>query len=276
MGYYAQILKELPKTEKNPVNKMYINEINIKWKKFESLVNGKETNELTNEMILPILNEFVNAISNNKYLFNKETGNGFKEDSPVMSTSYMDDYLSILIKKIIGNSTAMEWGFQNLTNLAGFNLSCFKDFVAKPHLQKTDLPGFLMLTANLDMQFRLKGKKSFEKSELKYPLMVFSNIKVFDMREFLLFNHYAKILKNLFPGVVIFVICEGFDSSIFEPKSDVYFNYLLALRKKNLKTNTLLEYTVEAMNTLEEIIQKSFYEERKIVDNILTPKILEF
>ena len=66
--FYNEILSKMLKEEKNPVNKMYLHEIYIKWNKISKAI---EASNGSNEEIVEMLNVFRDSITNSKYKFNK-------------------------------------------------------------------------------------------------------------------------------------------------------------------------------------------------------------
>ena len=66
--FYKEILSKMLKEETNPVNKMYLHEINIKWEKISNAIAASNGD---NKEIVDMLNVFRGAITNNKYKFNK-------------------------------------------------------------------------------------------------------------------------------------------------------------------------------------------------------------
>ena len=92
--YYGDMLTELMATEKNPVNKMYLNEIRIKWKNVEKAATDKAQ---SNELMVKALNNFTKQLQNKKYVFVKSSEKGFKEDSPLFTPLYLDDLISVFL-----------------------------------------------------------------------------------------------------------------------------------------------------------------------------------
>ncbi|MFC1888095.1 hypothetical protein ACFLYK_04735, partial [Candidatus Cloacimonadota bacterium] len=81
--YYREGLNTLLSDKDNPVNRMYLHEIMLKWKNFEQ--KAEQYKEVSNEDLIKTLNDFISSISNRKYLYNASTKNGFKPDSPIYS-----------------------------------------------------------------------------------------------------------------------------------------------------------------------------------------------
>ena len=59
--YYGDLLEKLLKKEQNPVNRMYLNEIKIKWGNFEK---ESENIETSNEILINTFNEFLKKLNN--------------------------------------------------------------------------------------------------------------------------------------------------------------------------------------------------------------------
>jgi flagellar capping protein FliD len=65
--YYSKILMDLSRQEKNPVNKMYLSEISLKWKSFQQLTEGTSA---TNQELAEALSQFLASLHNRKFIFN--------------------------------------------------------------------------------------------------------------------------------------------------------------------------------------------------------------
>ncbi len=205
--YYSKILADLTKQEKNPVNKMYLSEIALKWKNFQQLT---ENSTSTNSELAEALSYFLAAIDNRKFILNKTRGTGFTNNSPVFSPNYLHDLIAaLMLRQPILSESGITWDFQSLD----YNLSiCGNSPVEITHsleIRNQKTPSVLSLSLGVDYQYRITGKRFFSKGTLKIPFLLFFAFKKPASENIFLVEHYARMAKTLFHPAQTFVVCES-------------------------------------------------------------------
>jgi len=241
------------KEEENPVNSMYLNEFKIKWKNFLKIV-GKEPGN--NEVMVDALNAFIKTISNRKYQFRIITNKGFKSDSHIFFADYLNDILSVIMKrKKILNNKGISWGFQPFSYKMKFDPKSLFDLAEKPNFVATDSVDILQIVQKMDFQFRIAGMRNFKKFEISIPLIQFFTCK--DLDEEILINaeYYSNLAKKTYEITKSIVICETVDSDFQVDFTHSAVNAIFVLRKQ-YSGKEAKEISLEVINALEEKIDQ--------------------
>ena len=262
--FYKNALTKLLENEKNPVNSMYLHEVNIKWKNLEK---AAEESKDSNESLVKMFNKFISAVSSRKYHYKSETGNGFKEDSPLFSSCYLNDLISVLIqRRQIMTHQGIKWDFQSFNTNLKFNpknlCSLEKDLMFDQSLS----PEFLQLTQELDSQFRVIGKRTFHKYKSILPLIVFHTFRNLTEEDFIRTEYYANMAKSSFEKSKTIIITEMLDENFIPVLRSSKVDFISVLRKQ-FKTDKPNEISIDAVNALEEKVKELLTEQREIGDN---------
>jgi hypothetical protein len=94
---FSDILQKGWKNEKNPINRMYLNEINIKWKKVELAAEDFRMNGGALDTLITALNEFSHDLQNPKYHQSIKNKGGFRGGQTSSPPATCDDLLNILM-----------------------------------------------------------------------------------------------------------------------------------------------------------------------------------
>ena len=253
--YYSKILTELTKQEKNPVNKMYLSELSLKWKAFQQLTEKP----FINSDLADGISQYLSSLHNRKFMFSKIRGTGFFHNSKIFSANYLYDIVDALIKKQpIIHSAGIKWDFQSVN--FGFEMenTCINDFVTKPKFNGFFTSPVLSLCLDLDYQFRIKGKKYFTKQTYNFPILLFYAYKTLNKEHLLDLIHVSKSIQSTCRYAKIFIVCESIadDLEALIQRLPIQVFVLImstSFNKKNI--------SVEMINKLEEhiieILEKS-------------------
>ena len=258
--YYSDLLKTLSKQEKNPVNKMYLSELNLKWKNFQEQIEDPEAN---NANLADALSTYLGVIHNKKFIFNKGRGTGFHHNSPLFSAYYLHDLISALLKRqSILNESGMEWGFNSFSY--DFNLSGFspQQSSLSPEIFKLQTPPVLSLTQKIDFQYRISGKRNFTKTEVVIPYLLFFAYKSPRTEHLFMIEHYARIAADISRAVKVFIVCETVTDCQSCKFGDLPIS-IFALRDPNNKQNNL-QIAAEIIDKLETAIKEALSPADKI------------
>jgi len=247
--YYKEYLEKIVTDKKNPVNRMYLHEIMLKWKNFEKIANNNK--ELSIDKLVATLNEFISAISNKKYRYNPSTKNGFKQDSPVFSSRYLDDLLSILIKSTkIFENTGISWGYNSFSTNLRFNPKNLCTMSKNPMFEFTESNSILHLAQKIDFQLRITNTRRFHKHQLVLPLLLFFNYKNLTEKDFITIEYYTVQAKATFEKSKAIIITETIEDSFKPDLMNSPFDAIFVLRK---------QYRSENQNEIQADVVKNLY-----------------
>ena len=257
--FYNEILGKMLKEETNPVNKMYLHEIKIKWEKISKAI---ATSNGSNKEIVEMLNIFRNAISNNKYKFNKLNAKGFVVESLIFSINYLNDLVSVIInrQKII-NHTGIFWGCGKFNMNYLFSPSSFNSLQKDLRFEQSDSPKVLFLGQKVDLHYRVTGKRNFEKHMSILPLIVFYTFKTLGHENMLYLNHLAGLSKNAFSKSRTIMLTEKLEKNFVPDLSSTNIDHVCVLTKGSDN-----KISVDVVNDLEKLINDI------LIENHTTPK----
>ena len=265
--FYNEILKKTLEKETNPVNKMYLHEINIKWQKIlKAIENYKDSNK----EIIDMFNIFRKAINEKKYKFNKLNAKGFTVESPIFSIDYINDLMSIIIKRQdIINHAGIFWGCERFNIHYSFSPKSFNSLEKTLSFNQLSSPEVLFLGQKIDLQYRVLGKRNFEKYKSILPLIVFKMYKILRSEEMLYLDHIAELSKNSFNGSKMIVIAEKLEKGFIPDIALTNIDYICVLTKENED-----KILFEVVNELEKIICDIIKKEYKVSTKLLNKGII--
>lgn len=265
--HYSEILSKMLKEEKNPVNKMYLHEINIKWTKISKAV---ENSNGSNQEIVEMLNIFRKAITNNKYKFNKLNSKGFINESPIFSVNYLHDLVSVIMKrqKIIDH-TGIFWECGNFNMNYVFSPKSFNTLEKDFRFEQSISPDVLFLGQKIDLHYRITGKRNFEKHMSILPLIVFHTFKILGNENMLYLNHLAGLSKNAFSKSRTIILTEELEKDFIPDISSTNIDHVCVLTKENDN-----KISVEVVDELEKLINDILKEEHTVSKDILDTGII--
>lgn len=255
--FYSDVLDLLMKDKANPVNQMYLHEIEMVWKEVQkaitlSLISG------TNDDMVHAINQFTEVIANPKYRYDKFKRKGFHHESPLFQPLFIADMLTVVFERTgILDHYGIKWGFQRFDLGPKYSPQSLLANEKKPEFSRYESNKFAMLTRTMEYQFRTMGRRNFEKSEQIYPLIVFGMFDRLDPINFTTCESQSRLAKEAFPNSKFIIICEtlreGYVPKVDESDVDV----LIVLRKqffnKRKKTNKL---ALDVFNVLEKKINE--------------------
>ena len=112
-----------------------------------------------------------------------------------------------------------------------------------------------MLTRTVEFQYRIEGRRNYEKSEQEIPLIVFSLHKRLDPIDFIQCEAQARLAREAFPKSKFIVITETLRENYVPnvDKSDV--DALFVLRKQYFnKRKKEKKITLDVVNVLEKLL----------------------
>jgi hypothetical protein len=269
--YYQDSLDEMLKSEKNPVNRMYLNEIKLKWMQFEK--EAKSEN-VTNEILLKALNTFVKTLSNRKFQYVASSGKGFKSDSQLFTPYYIDDLISLFMnKKEILNHLGIIWGKQSFSTGLLLNPISFRSLQDSPNFEVGESSEFLMLVQQIDYHFKIHGKHRFNKYLLNFPLIVFITLRNLTQDDLIKAEYHANLASRTFSKVKIVIVAETLNKDITADIRSLPIDSIFILRKQyNDEDNN--PFSIDVINALEQKIDSLLAERHDALDNFLETGVI--
>ncbi|MDO9577890.1 MAG: hypothetical protein Q7J16_08395 [Candidatus Cloacimonadales bacterium] len=269
--YYGDLLENLLVAEKNPVNRMYLNEIKLKWLNFEKEVENKEN---SNDIILKALNNFLNTLNNKKFKYIASSNKGFKPESEIFTPFYIDDLISVFMqKKKILNHLGISWGKQSFSTGLQFNPISFRDLQDSPNYEYGESPEFLMLVQQIDFQFKIVGKHRFNKHLINFPLIVFLIYRNLTQDDLIKTDYYANMALRTFSKAKIVIVTETLDKSVTPDVRSLPIDSIFVLRKQ-FKDVELSPISIDVINALEQKIDSFLAERYDITENFIETGVI--
>jgi len=265
--FYSEILSKMLKEESNPVNKMYLHEINIKWGKISKAI---EESKGSNKEIVEMFNVFRSAIINNKYKFNKLNSKGFIDESPLFSVNYLHDLVSVIMRRQnIIDHTGIFWGCGKFNMNLVFSPTSFNTLEKDLSFKQLSSPEVLFLGQKIDLNYRVSGKRNFEKYESILPLIVFHTFKILGNEDMSYLNHLAGLSKNAFSKSRTIMLTEKLEQDFIPDLTSTNIDHVCVLTKGNDK-----KISVDVVNELEKLINGILNEKHTISKNVLNTGII--
>lgn len=244
----------MKKQERNPVNKMYLGEIALKWKAFQQLTEDPASG---NKELAEALSKFLGSLHNRKFLFNQLKKTGFVEDSPLFSASYINDLISALMsRQPIMSEPGIVWDFQALNYKLALKGNNPVEITQSPLISSQKTPPVLSLTLNLEYQYRVSGKRNFTKETFNLPFLLFFVIKNLTAVDLFNIEHYALQVKSTCHIAQTFVICETLDKCLECNYQEMPVK-IFALHLESKKNHN--QISVAMVNRLETAIKNVLY-----------------
>jgi hypothetical protein len=256
--YYRNELQRILKDEKNIVNRMYMNEISLQLRKLEKSLAKSPEEEDYFPVVAATTTNFTKHLENPKYQYNRNTKNGFRKNSVILSALYLDDLINSLFanQKILSNKGVV-WGRQSFSmNLTfnPYNLSIMEKDLCFDYKQS---PTLLQLTQKIDFQFRVSGRKTYQKFEITFPLLIFHTCKNLYDEDLIKIEHYANKAHGSLNKSRTFVICESIDPNVLPEVKCSYIDTLFILRKQKVGGNN--EISAEVLRAIYDKINEYLY-----------------
>jgi len=266
---YRNELEKLLKDEKNIVNRMYLNEIAIQLKKLEAVIAKPIDEDGYFDTLATMLNNFTKQFENPKYQYNKTTKNGFNPDSQIMSSIYLDDLIDVFMNdQPILKSKGMKWDNQPFSMNLNFNPHNLEDSKQDLTFDSKLSPTLLQLTQKIDLQFRVVGKRVFQRAEVILPIIIFQTCKNFTEEDFLRINYYSGQAKKSLKKSRTIIVCETIDKEVTSEIKGSYIDSLFVLRKQ-VSNRSLKEISSSILKDLYSRVNDYLYEDDCEVEKII-------
>lgn len=273
---YGNDLKKLIKEEKNIINRMYLNEILLQYRKLEEVFN-QEADDYDSyyDSLAAAMTSFTDYLESKRYNYNRTSKIGLKKSSPVLSSSYLDDLLSTIVKRqSILTNKGVEWGKQPFSMDLMFAPESFCAMEKDPNFCCKDSPYFNQISQKIDLQVRATGRKKLSKITVTLPLLIFIVHKKLHSEDMIRIEYYARKAKETFSKSKLIVICETLDVNFSEESLDPSIDVIFILRKrKAMRRNGTIH--ADVIKALSERINSYLYEQTDEENNYKDTGIIE-
>jgi hypothetical protein len=239
----------------------------MKWNVFEKLKEDTEIAEIT--QLVEALNEFTTSIKNRKYRYNNSTKNGFKPDSVLFSSVYLNDIISLLVKRNrIVAKKGISWDIQSFSKNLKFNPQNLGVMDKDLRFEQEMSEKLLCLAQSLDFQFRIKGMKNFKKFDIIFPLIVFFPMKNLDESSFIKAEHQTRQAKDTFERSKSIIVTETIERNFVPDFDNSVIDAMFILRRQT-KGHELNPISVEVVEKMEKKITEFLTENEVVSTNFI-------
>ncbi len=251
---------------------MYLTELKLKWNSLEKIVQLKD---VTTDLLVKELNTCLKTLGNRKFQYDDSANKGFKPDSPIFSPLYIDDIISFfLTRKNILNHLGIQWGRQSFSTGLYFNPINFGMMETSPNFECGESPVFLSLNQEIDLQFRITGKRNFHKNLLKLPFLVFHSFVNLDQNDLIRLEYFANMAKATLAKSKTIVVTETLNKDLVPDVRSLPIDAIFVLRKQfnNKEINPI---SVDVVNRLSEMIDSLLADNEDHVGNFLETGLIK-
>lgn len=96
----------------------------------------------------------------------------------------------------------------------------------------SESPEELQLIQNIDIQYRISGKRNFFKYQISLPLMTFYTCHNLTQKEFIAHDYEARIAKSMFDTAKTYIIVETLSDDFIPQLSNTAIDGVFVLTKK--------------------------------------------
>lgn len=265
---YASILKDTLKGESNPINRMYLNELTLNWKKVQSILDNDETENILKNFISQ-LNIYLGMLSNPKYTLPEgKVKTGFPLYHKIFQPFYIYDLLETILKPTsVLENPILSLKEQTFNYDIKFNTDSFLDAVMKPGFKFNTTEKVYSLCMEMDLNYRPVKKKIFSKDKVNIPIMVFYIVKM--MNKYDLYNIHAlqHQIKCSNPNAFLAVICEELTDEIASQINSI--KPILYILRKITNTENLQDISLDVVLSLQKsILDYTRYKKMSDIDFI--------
>lgn len=232
--HFEQILKTTLNGERNPVNRMYLNEIILKWSLLERNIPESLEDEASKSQFTKAFNDFSTQLKTAKYRYNEETKNGFQADSIIFRGLYLEDLIDHLMKKHLSEEMkGVIWGrsyYTMKTHFTGFNI---KTMLTKPEIQSRPSKEYLMLGLDMDISYRVALRKNYQRKSTIFPLIIFYTTVQLQAKQMMELEYDWRQAKKENESVKLIVVCETVANDVCLQAKETVIDSIFILRKQN-------------------------------------------
>jgi len=265
---YGEKIKQCLKTEQNPVNKMYLNDLLINWEKVENVIF--QTKELKIATLVEAVSTYTKYLATPKFKYNTTRKCGFIDDHDVFKTYYIQDIVMLMLEEagISEDHKGVKIKARPFCNGLSLQQNTYDILSQKPYLELTYSNNrHLSVGLEFDFNYRLTDKKAFSKAKIFIPLIIFFIEKHYTEKNFEELSQIRRDMVVLNPNAKLICITESVDKKLIRNYTPIKDNlYVLRCNFKNdpykdLQTHVfsqlfkeLLQFASKEVATYESIV----------------------
>jgi len=210
---YLNKIYECLRTESNPINRMYLNELILNWKKVEATFDQDSESPITK--LVNTVSDYTHYITQPRFLWVEKKTYGFPADHDIFQSYYLYDIIEKLLYStgLELNSESMTIMNKPFTSAVKLQNDTFRNQLSRPVLDSNNTASYLTVALEFDVQYRLLGKRNFVKLDLSIPLMVFYIEKFFNQHSFIEIEKLRKDIYTFNSNAILFCITESVDKN---------------------------------------------------------------
>ncbi len=274
--FYEEIIQRLIKEEKNPINKMYLNEINMHSRKFSEVLNKKMAFNQHIKEIANSMTEFAATLTQPKYEYSKVNNSGFKSNSKLFEPYYIYDLLTKIIDSTeVMKNSSMKWGMKTFSTEQKFH---FRKLYSK---EKDKVFTFrkseqvLSLVQPVDYQIRALHKRTFSKYIIAVPIIIFDVKKILTVEDAIKFNHLANQAFDMNSASKAIVVAENLEKGFYYNLDNSYIDKIFVLRKSYINGKKLRPISEQVIMSLIETIEDILLPDENETNVVFSEGIIE-
>ena len=264
---YKEKLAHCLKTEQNAINKMYLNELLINWKKVEAAI--EEAKEFPVSAMISAISAYTKNLTVAKFKYNPTKKCGFAEDHDIFQGYYLYD----IVEKILDVAGIKEGKqgivIKNKAFNTGFRLerNSYKKIVEKPKLEQFTSSKYLNVGLEFDFNYKLTGKKHYTKTMFYVPLIVFYIDKYYTERSFEEITQLKKDIKAINPRALLICLTESVERRLLSSYAEIAKHmYVLRANYKDDEYNDMQpQVGLSLYNKLHSFVRKDFLSFDKVI-----------
>ena len=264
---YKEKLAQCLKTEHNAINKMYLNELLISWRKVETAI--EEAKEFPISAMISAISNFTRVLTVAKFRYNSTQKCGFKENHDVFQGYYLQDIAEVILEVAGIKEDKQGLFIKNRPINTGFRLeqNSFKKTINKPKFEFFSTGKYLTVGLEFDFNYKLIAKTHYNRVRICVPLIVFFIEKVFSERSFEEINQLKKDTIAINPNALLICLTESVDKHFIHLYNEIEENlYVLRANYKDDEFKDMQpQVGLSLYNKLQNFANKEFYSFDKIV-----------
>ena len=211
---YKEKLVQCLKNENNAINKMYLNELLINWKKVETSI--EESKESPIWALVSAISTFTKYLTLAKFKYNPTKKCGFTEDHDVFQGHYLYDIVEAILNSIGVKNEEHGLKINNKPFNSGFRLerASYKKLAEKPKFEFFSSGKHLHVGLEFDLNYKLTSKKHYNRVKILVPIIVFYIDKYFSERSFEEIKQLKKESVAINSNALLICVTESVDRKL--------------------------------------------------------------
>jgi hypothetical protein len=161
----------------------------------------------------------------------------------------------------IEHHKGIEWGKNTYTSSMGFLPSHFSSMEKNPQFTVSYSPEGLQMIQNIDIQYRITGKRNFIKGVISLPMPTFHTCHCLEQREFIDFDYQAKIAKSMLGTSRTYIVTESLSPDCMPELTNASIdgNFVLS---KSIGATAPIVIEIGVVDLLESYIKEAIFGSR--------------